>query len=148
VANRPEYVTIPGISDSSERFGWPTITLCIVGSISLSILCHLLEEQRRVMPFGSGSDHPSSRQHSSRSRGTSFLSVIGLPELAVDSADNYVRVAAMLAHDMDRLRELRNALRQRMQNSPLMNPARFARGVERAYRDMWSGWCGRVDIET
>jgi len=46
-----------------------------------------------------------------------------------------------LAGDLPRLAELRSTLRQRMENSPLMDADRFARNVESAYRAMWRQWC-------
>ena len=73
--------------------------------------------------------------------GVSILSNIGLPELIAASPEQYVRVAAELAHDLSRLSRLRATLRDRMQASPLMNAPRFARGVEAAYRTMWQRWC-------
>jgi predicted O-linked N-acetylglucosamine transferase (SPINDLY family) len=75
--------------------------------------------------------------------GLSILSNIGLPGLAARDPDEYVRIAAELALDLPRLTELRATLRQRMQSSPLMDAARFARGVEAAYREMWRRWCAK-----
>jgi predicted O-linked N-acetylglucosamine transferase (SPINDLY family) len=73
--------------------------------------------------------------------GLSILSNIGLPELVADSEEAYVRIAAELARDLPRLSNLRRTLRQRMENSPLMDAAGFARNVEQAYRGMWRTWC-------
>jgi predicted O-linked N-acetylglucosamine transferase (SPINDLY family) len=73
--------------------------------------------------------------------GLSILSNIGLPELVARSEDEYVRIAAELAHDLPRLSHLRSTLRPRMERSPLMNAPRFARNVEFAYRQMWRQWC-------
>jgi predicted O-linked N-acetylglucosamine transferase (SPINDLY family) len=53
----------------------------------------------------------------------------------------YVRLAIELAQDLPRLSKLRSTLRQRMEQSPLMDAPRFARNVERAYRQMWRTWC-------
>jgi len=39
------------------------------------------------------------------------------------------------------LAELRSTLRERMQNSVLMDAPRFTRQVEQAYREMWRDWC-------
>jgi predicted O-linked N-acetylglucosamine transferase (SPINDLY family) len=73
--------------------------------------------------------------------GLSQLSNLGLTELAADSSDAFVRIAAELASDLDHLSRLRAALRQRMQASPLMDAPRFARNLESAYRRMWQRWC-------
>jgi predicted O-linked N-acetylglucosamine transferase (SPINDLY family) len=75
--------------------------------------------------------------------GLSLLSNIGLPELAAHSEGEYVRIASELAGDLPRLSHLRATLRQRMQQSPLMDGGRFARNMEAAYRQMWRQWCAR-----
>ena len=66
---------------------------------------------------------------------------LGLPELAAQTPEQYVRIAVELAQDLSRLSELRATLRDQMQASPLMNAPRFARNVEAAYRKMWQRWC-------
>jgi predicted O-linked N-acetylglucosamine transferase (SPINDLY family) len=73
--------------------------------------------------------------------GLSLLCNLGLKELAADQAAELVAVATGLANDLDRLEQLRGSLRERMQQSPLMNGKRFARGMEQAYRQMWRRWC-------
>jgi hypothetical protein len=60
---------------------------------------------------------------------------------ARQTADEYVEIAAALAQDQPRLAELRSTLRERMQQSSLMDAPRFAREVESAYRRMWVQWC-------
>lgn len=77
--------------------------------------------------------------------GVSLLSNVGLPELVADSVDDYVGKAATLARDLPRLAVLRSGLRDRMQRSPLMDGAQFARGIESAYRTMWRRWCDQPD---
>lgn len=59
-----------------------------------------------------------------------FLSAIGLPELVATDADDYVRIAASLAADWDRLATLRSGMRPRMLASPLMDVAGFTRQLE------------------
>jgi protein O-GlcNAc transferase len=76
--------------------------------------------------------------------GLSILSNIGLAELVAHNADEYVQIAVALAGDLPRLGNLRTALRERMQKSPLMDAHRFARNIEAAYRDMWRQWCHRA----
>jgi predicted O-linked N-acetylglucosamine transferase (SPINDLY family) len=73
--------------------------------------------------------------------GFSQLCNLGLKELAAEGHDQYVAQAACLAKDLRRLDELRRTLRERMQQSPLMDARRFARHVEQAYRQMWQRWC-------
>lgn len=73
--------------------------------------------------------------------GWSLLCNLGLPELAAETPEHYAVLAARLAADPSRLQELRLTLRQRMQQSPLMDGKRFAADVERAYRQMWRRWC-------
>jgi len=72
--------------------------------------------------------------------GLSQLTNLGLPELAAHSEEDYVRIAVELAGDLPRLAELRSTLRDRMENSVLMDAPRFARNVEAAYREMWRRW--------
>ena len=61
-----------------------------------------------------------------------FLSAIGLPKLAGQSRDDYVRIAVDLAGNVERLHALRNGLRQRMQTSLLCDVAAFTRALEDA----------------
>jgi predicted O-linked N-acetylglucosamine transferase (SPINDLY family) len=75
--------------------------------------------------------------------GWSQLSNLGLQELAAQTHEQYVRLAADLAGDWPRLAELRASLRGRLQASPLMDAPRFARHVEAAYRQMWRSWCAK-----
>ena len=73
--------------------------------------------------------------------GSSILANLGLPELAARSEEAYVGIAGTLAADLPHLGRLRATLRQRMEQSPLMDAPRFARNVEAAYRQMWRHWC-------
>ena len=75
--------------------------------------------------------------------GLSLLSNLGLADLAAPDVEQYVRIAREIARDLARLSVHRATLRQRMQNSPLMDAPRFARNVEAAYRGMWRTWCGQ-----
>ena len=59
-----------------------------------------------------------------------FLSQIGLPELAAQDADDYIRIAVELANDRKRLADLRATLRDRMRCSALMDVAGFTRQLE------------------
>lgn len=70
--------------------------------------------------------------------GLSQLANLGLTELAADSDQAFVETAVALANDLTRLAALRASLRGRMEASPLMDGARFARGMERAFDGMWN----------
>jgi predicted O-linked N-acetylglucosamine transferase (SPINDLY family) len=76
--------------------------------------------------------------------GVSQAMNVGLPELIATTEDELVRVASSLAGDLEHLSELRRTLRERMKQSPLMDGARFARGVEAVYRDIWRRFCEKA----
>jgi protein O-GlcNAc transferase len=72
--------------------------------------------------------------------GWSQLCNLNLRELAAESDEQFVRIAAELAGDLSRLAELRRTLRQRLAQSPLMDAPKFTRGIEAAYRSLWRQW--------
>jgi predicted O-linked N-acetylglucosamine transferase (SPINDLY family) len=73
--------------------------------------------------------------------GSSHAASLGLSELVANTPENYVKIAVELANDLPKLQSLRAILRQRLEQSPLMDGPRFARNVEAAYRQMWQSWC-------
>jgi predicted O-linked N-acetylglucosamine transferase (SPINDLY family) len=73
--------------------------------------------------------------------GASLLTRVGLPELIADSPGAYLAIAARLAGDRARLRELRGDLRQRVAASPLCDAAKLTREFEAALREAWRDWC-------
>jgi protein O-GlcNAc transferase len=60
---------------------------------------------------------------------------------AAQTPEEFVELAARLAGDLPRLQQLRGSLRQRMQQSHIMDGKRFARQIEQSYREMWHWWC-------
>lgn len=80
-------------------------------------------------------DRPASRQT------VGFLDLVGLSDCAARSPAEYVRCAADLAADPDRLTVLRHSLRARMTKSPLCDGALFTPTLEAAFRAMWRRWC-------
>ena len=80
--------------------------------------------------------------------GWSQLNNLGLAELTAETPEKYVARAAQLCADLPRLQVLRGALRERMQQSPLMDGKRFALNVERAFRQMWRRWCAQTKPAT
>lgn len=71
----------------------------------------------------------------------SFLAAAGLEDLAAEGEDAYVSKAVTLASEVPRLAELRAELREAISRSAIGDGPRFTRQLERAYREMWRGWC-------
>jgi predicted O-linked N-acetylglucosamine transferase (SPINDLY family) len=80
--------------------------------------------------------------------GLSHMANLELRELTASSPEDYVRIAADLAGDLDRLARLRSELRPRMESSALMDAPRFATQIEVAYRAMWQRWCAADSAST
>jgi protein O-GlcNAc transferase len=79
-------------------------------------------------------------EHFASRMGVTVLTNAGMPELIAKNMDEYVAVAVGLALDRQRLRDLRHNLRQKVENSPLMDAPAFTRNMEAAYREMWRRW--------
>jgi len=73
--------------------------------------------------------------------GVTILTNAGLPELITSNIDDYIKVAADLANDRERLKKLRHNLRERFTASPAMDQESFVRNMEAAYRGMWQKYC-------
>jgi predicted O-linked N-acetylglucosamine transferase (SPINDLY family) len=69
---------------------------------------------------------------------SSLLGCVGLEDLVADDVEGYVATAVALAADVPRLTELRTGLRDRIRQSPLGQPERFARD----FYDMIAGVVG------
>ena len=72
--------------------------------------------------------------------GLSILKNIGLEDFAVDSVDDYVRRAIMLAGDKELRSLLKKNLRRMMIKSDLMNSRNYIAAVEKAFIKMIGGW--------
>ncbi len=75
--------------------------------------------------------------------GLSQLYHLDLLDLAAGSDEGFVDAVVALGSDLKRLAALRQKLRARLERSPLMDGRRFARSVERAYRQAWREQCAR-----
>ena len=73
--------------------------------------------------------------------GCSVLVQMGLSELIARDEDEYVRIAVELTSAVQKLADLRQSLRQKLEQSPMRDFAGFTRGLEFAYRSMWKVWC-------
>jgi predicted O-linked N-acetylglucosamine transferase (SPINDLY family) len=73
--------------------------------------------------------------------GATILGGLGLPELVADSDEQYLEIAAALAIDRPRLRQLQRGMRARLRASPLLDASGFMRDLEAAYRTVWRDAC-------
>ncbi|WP_445682605.1 O-linked N-acetylglucosamine transferase, SPINDLY family protein [Radicibacter daui] len=83
-----------------------------------------------------GSSHPARVS-------ASLLFRMGLQELVAETPQDFTTIAVALAGDKNRLGELRQSLRQRLEASPVGDPVRMARALEAAYRALWQRSLGR-----
>jgi protein O-GlcNAc transferase len=78
--------------------------------------------------------------------GVSLLAAAGIDDMAADTQDAYVALAAAWAADPARLADVRAEQRRRLAGSALLDAPGRTRAVEAAYREMWRAWCaGRGD---
>ena len=68
--------------------------------------------------------------------GRSFLENIGFGELAVDTKERYAELAIGLAQDVQTLAALRQVLRKKILQSPIMDGASYVRDVEALFRQL------------
>ncbi|SHK25374.1 Predicted O-linked N-acetylglucosamine transferase, SPINDLY family [Selenomonas ruminantium] len=78
--------------------------------------------------------------------GLSFLSNVGLGELAAKSREEYVDIAVALAEDRELLAALRQNLRQMLQSSPLMNPETYMEDLENLYCHLLNKYCRNRNV--
>lgn len=71
---------------------------------------------------------------------TSIISALGYPQWIAKNPDEYVQIAKNLSQNLSHLNSTRLQLRQRMQNSPLMDELGFSRIFGRMLRDLWWHW--------
>lgn len=84
------------------------------------------------------------RTHASRV-GQSLLTRIGRTEWVARDAQEFIRIARVLAEDREGLAKLRGVLRAEMERSPLMDEAMFAREMGEVLEAMWTDWCAHTD---
>jgi protein O-GlcNAc transferase len=76
---------------------------------------------------------------------SSILGTLGLSDWIAATPEDYVARAVALAADQSKLASARRGLREKMQASPLMDEAAFARDMEALYREMWRTYCSTVN---
>jgi predicted O-linked N-acetylglucosamine transferase (SPINDLY family) len=73
--------------------------------------------------------------------GITLMKNVGHPEWIAQNTEQYIQIAMDLVSDLPRLNAIRQSLRQRMINSPLMDGKGFAQDMEAAYRRAWERYC-------
>jgi predicted O-linked N-acetylglucosamine transferase (SPINDLY family) len=73
--------------------------------------------------------------------GSSILSNLGLPKLIASNHYDFISKARELANSPSKLKELRSSLRERLNQSPLMNGIEFTNNIEQLFRSCWRNWC-------
>jgi predicted O-linked N-acetylglucosamine transferase (SPINDLY family) len=81
-------------------------------------------------------------------QGATVNAHLGLTEFITESEENFVAQASKWSHNLPELAAIRGGLRERMLNSPLTQPKKVARGLERAFRTMWQHWCQELPPES
>ena len=76
--------------------------------------------------------------------GLSILSTVGLNELIAYTSQEYIDICINLAHNPDRLQNLKAGLREKMKHSSLMDAVSFTRHLEGVYRKIWKEWCQKA----
>ncbi len=71
----------------------------------------------------------------------SILTAVGLGNLVARTEEEYLEINVRLAGGQQGLSRLRSSLRQRTQDSPLMDEEGFTLALEDIYRDIWREWC-------
>jgi predicted O-linked N-acetylglucosamine transferase (SPINDLY family) len=71
------------------------------------------------------------------------LTSLDLADFVVPDLASYVELAVAKTKDLDALARTRASLRERVAGSTIGDPSRYARAVEAAYVEMWTGWCSR-----
>ncbi|MBS1258674.1 MAG: hypothetical protein MAG551_01736 [Candidatus Scalindua arabica] len=68
---------------------------------------------------------------------SSILTAIGLPELITQTIEEYEQIAVDLGRNPERLQEIRHKIAKNRLAEPLFDTPRFARNLEKAYKEMW-----------
>jgi len=76
-------------------------------------------------------------------QGVGLLNNAGLADWIAADEDEYVKLAARRAGDLQSLRQIRQELRARVHASPIFDAQSFAENFEKAMRGMWHAWCQR-----
>jgi protein O-GlcNAc transferase len=77
--------------------------------------------------------------------GPALLQHAGLDAFVARSGQDFVDKGTRWAEDLESLAALRAGMRERFLDSPMGQPAEFARSLSAAFRQMWRRWCETKD---
>ncbi len=80
--------------------------------------------------------------------GACILGQVGLEDFVAHDSEEFVRKGLYWTDHLPELGAIRAALRERLEQSPLGQPALAAKGVESALRTMWRRWCAGLPPES
>ena len=78
----------------------------------------------------------------------SILRAVGLTDLVTRTPEQFVARALELTSDLDALDQLRARVRPNFDQGPICDEAAFARGLERAYVQMFERWSAGSRVRT
>ena len=79
-----------------------------------------------------------------QSRVTARMSdAVGYPELIGKNEEEYVKIAVDLANNIEKLKEIRSSLRNRLLNSKHCDYKSITESLERAYTQIWHDYCDK-----
>ncbi len=132
-----------GVSANRLEIGFHSPPWDILRNLDISLDCFphnsgttLIETLYMGVPFITLAGRPSVGR-----LGCSILQAVGHPEWIAQTEDEYIELAVALAKDYNNLAQHRATLRQKMQQSPLMDEIGFTQKVENAYHQMYIKWC-------
>lgn len=80
--------------------------------------------------------------------GACILEHVGLGAFVATDDEDFVQKGIFLSNNIVQLAALRATMRQRLEQSPIGQPALIAAGLEQALRTMWQRWCAGLPPET
>ncbi|NJL58353.1 MAG: hypothetical protein HC887_00595 [Desulfobacteraceae bacterium] len=69
-----------------------------------------------------------------------LLKAVGLPQLVMQSLEEYESMAIRLSENPEELLTIRQQLAKKRLTEPLFDTPRFAKDIEQAYKAMWKTW--------
>ena len=75
---------------------------------------------------------------------SSLMQTMGLGDWVTNTEDQFIEAAKHNISNLDKLNELRRGLRNRLENSPIMDSVQFTLYLEKAYREAWIKKCSEL----